>query len=124
MSTIRVRAGATTLDIALDATPTAAALLKALPFQSVAQTWGAEVYFEAPVTVTLEAGAQQTVEPGTVCYWVEGSSIALPYGRTPISGKDGKPKLAAPCNVLGRVIGDAHVLAKVKNGDKVRVEAA
>ena len=124
MSMIRVRAGTTTLDIALDATPTAAALLKALPFQSVAQTWGEEVYFEAPVSVTLEAGAQQTVDPGTVCYWVEGSSIALPYGRTPISGKDGKPKLAAPCNVLGRVIGDAHVLAKVKNGDKVRVEAA
>ena len=95
MSTIRLRAGATMLDIALDATPTAAALLKALPFQSVAQTWGEEVYFEAPVSVTLEAGALQTVEPGTVCYWVEGSSVALPYGRTPISGKEGKPKLVS-----------------------------
>ena len=124
MSTIRVRAGATTLDIALDATPTAAALLKALPFQSVAQTWGEEVYFEAPVSAALEAGARQTVEPGTVCYWVEGSSIALPYGRTPISGKDGKPKLVTPCNVVGKVVGDPQLLAKVKNGDRIRVEAA
>ena len=124
MSTIRVRAGAATLDIALDATPTAAALLKALPFQSVAQTWGEEVYFEAPVSAALEAGARQTVDPGTVCYWVEGSSIALPYGRTPISAKDGKPKLVTPCNVLGRIVGDPRLLAKVKSGDRIRVEAA
>ena len=124
MSTVRVRAGATTLEIALDATPTAAALLKALPFQSVAQTWGEEVYFEAPVSATLEAGARQTVDPGTVCYWVEGSAIALPYGRTPVSGKDGKPKLVTPCNVLGRIVGDARSLAKVKSGERIRVEAA
>ena len=124
MSTIRLRAGATTVDIALDATPTAAALLKALPIQSVAQTWGEEVYFEAPVSTTLDAGAQQTVDPGTVCYWVEGSSVALPYGRTPISGKDGKPKLVTACNVLGRIVGDPRALAKVKSGDRIRVEAA
>ena len=123
MSKLRVRAGATTLEIALDATPTAAALLKSAPFESIAQTWGEEVYFEAPVSVALEAGARQTVEPGTVCYWVEGSSIALPYGRTPISGKDGKPKLVTACNVLGRIVGDLRQLAKVKSGDKVRVEA-
>ena len=123
MSKLRVRAGATTLEIALDATPTAAALLKSAPFESIAQTWGEEVYFEAPVSVALEAGARQTVEPGTVCYWVEGSSIALPYGRTPISGKDGKPKLVTACNVLGRIVSDPRQLAKVKSGDKVRVEA-
>ena len=124
MSTVRLRAGNATFEIALDATPTAAALLKALPFQSVAQTWGEEVYFEAPVSVSLESGARQTVEPGTVCYWVEGSSVALPYGRTPISGKDGMPKLVTACNVLGRIVGDPRALAKVKSGERIRVEAA
>ena len=123
MSKLRVRAGGTTLEIALDATPTAAALLKSVPFESIAQTWGEEVYFEAPVSISLEAGAQQTVDPGTVCYWVEGSSIALPYGRTPISGKDGKPKLVTACNVLGRIVGDPKMLAKVKSGDRIHVEA-
>ena len=73
---------------------------------------------------SLEPGALQTVEPGTVCYWVEGSSIALPYGRTPISGKDGKPKLVTPCNVLGRIVGDPQLLAQVKSGDRIKVEAA
>jgi len=124
MSKLRLRAGTTTLEIELDATPTAAALLKKVPFESVAQTWGEEVYFEAPVSASLEAGARQTVDPGTVCYWVEGSSLALPYGRTPISGKDGKPKLVTACNVLGRIIGDPKALGKVKSGERIRVEAA
>ena len=121
MSRIRIRAGGTAFHVALDETPTAAALRDALPFESVAQTWGEEVYFEAPMSADLEPDARQTVEPGTVCFWVEGSSLAFPYGRTPISCKDGKPKLVSRCNVLGRVVGDAQVLAAVKAGDKVNV---
>jgi len=124
MSAIRLRSGATTLEIALDETPTASALLEALPFDATAQTWGEEVYFEAPVSADLEPDARQVVEPGTVCFWVEGSSLALPYGRTPISAKDGKPKLVTRCNVLGRVVGDPRALAGVKSGARVRVEAA
>ena len=124
MSKLRLRAGTTTLEIELDATPTTAALLKSVPFDSVAQTWGEEVYFEAPVRAKLEAGARQTVDPGTVCYWVEGSSVALPYGRTPVSGKDGKPKLVTACNILGRIVGDPKQLAKVRSGERIRVEAA
>ena len=120
---IRIKAGESTFVIALDETPTAQALIEALPFESRARTWGEEVYFEAPMSADLEPAARQTVEPGTVCFWVEGSSLALPYGRTPISERDGKPKLVSRCNVLGRVIGDARVLAGVKSGDKVRVEA-
>jgi len=124
VSKLRVRAGTTAFEIALDATPTAAALLQSAPFDSVAQTWGEEVYFETPAGVTLEPGAQQTVDPGIVCYWVEGSSLALPYGRTPISGRDGRPKLVTACNVVGRIVGDPKQLAKVKSGDRIRVEAA
>jgi hypothetical protein len=82
------------------------------------------VYFEAPFSLDLEPDARQIVEPGTVCFWTEGSSIALPYGSTPMSGEDGKPKLAARCNLLGQLIGDARALAKVKSGDRIRVETA
>lgn len=123
MAKIRVLAGKTQFEIALDETPTAQALLEALPFESVAQTWGEEVYFEAPVNANLEPEARQTVEPGTVCFWVEGSALALPWGRTPIS-TDARPKLVSPCNVLGRILGDAQLLARVAAGDRVKVEAA
>ena len=121
MSRIRVLAGKHAFEISLAETPNAQTLLEALPFESVAHTWGEEVYFEAPLSAKLEPDARQTVEPGAVCFWVEGSSVALPFGRTPISGKDGKPKLVSRCNVLGRVLGDAQVLATVKAGDRVKV---
>jgi len=121
---IRIVAGKVALEAVLrDDTPSVAALLDALPFESRANTWGEEVYFEAPLSLDLEPDARQTVEPGTVCFWTEGSSIALPFGRTPMSGADGKPKLAARCNLLGQLIGDARALAAVKSGDRIRVEA-
>jgi hypothetical protein len=124
VSRIRLRSGATTLEITLDETPTAKALLDALPFDATAQTWGEEVYFEAPLSADLEPEARQIVEPGTVCFWVEGSALALPWGRTPISGSDGRPKLVSKCNVLGRVVGDPRALAGVRSGAKIRLEAA
>jgi len=121
---LRVTAGRVAIEIALEDTPTARQVLAALPFESRAQTWGEEVYFSAPIDATREPGARQVVEPGTACFWTEGSAIALPFGPTPISGPDGKPKLAAACNVLGRIAGDPRVLAGVKGGERVRVEAA
>jgi len=122
MAKIRILAGKTRFEVALEDTPTARALLEALPFESVAQTWGEEVYFEAPLSADLEPEARQTVEPGTLCFWVEGSALALPWGRTPIS-TDARPKLVSPCNVLGKILGDARRLAQVRSGARVKVEA-
>ena len=109
------------LEVELFDTPTARALLEALPFESRAQTWGEEVYFATPVRAALEKDARQIVDPGTVCFWTEGDAIALPYGRTPIS-TDERPKLASRCNVLGSIVGDPKRLAAVKGGETVRVE--
>ena len=108
-------------DIELLDTPTTRALLQALPFEAHAQTWGAEVYFSTPVSVPLEKEARQVVEPGTACFWTEGKAIALPFGRTPIS-TDERPRLASPCNVIGR-LEDFRELSAVRSGDPVRVEA-
>ncbi len=102
--------------------PTARALLEAAPFESRAQTWGDEVYFTTPVSAQREKDARQVVAPGSVCFWVDGDALALPFGRTPIS-TDERPKLASPCNVLG-TLPDYSLLASVKPGDKVRVEKA
>jgi hypothetical protein len=104
----------------LDDTPTARALVKALPLKARAQTWGEEVYFEIPVKAALEKDAKQVVPPGTICFWVEGSSLALPWGRTPISEGD-VPKLVTRCNVLGRIDGDAKQLASVRSGDAITI---
>jgi hypothetical protein len=123
MSRIRVEAGGVSFEIELNDSTTSKAILGALPFEAQAQTWGEEVYFSTPVSAKLEPDAKQVVEPGTVCFWTQGDALALPYGRTPIS-TDGKPKLANPCNVLGRVSGDPKILSKIKPGSKVRVSSA
>jgi hypothetical protein len=109
------------LEVDLFDTPTAKALIEALPFEARAQTWGEEVYFATPVKAALEKDARQVVDPGTVCFWTEGDAIALPYGRTPISS-DERPKLASRCNILGRIAGDPKRLAAVKAGERVTVE--
>ncbi|MCU0897228.1 MAG: cyclophilin-like fold protein [Burkholderiales bacterium] len=101
-------------------TPTARALSAALPCDAIAATWGDEVYFELPVSATLEADARQVVAPGEICFWIEGRSLALPFGPTPIS-RGGEPRLVTRCNVLGRIDGDPRALAGVRDGDRIRV---
>ncbi len=102
--------------------PTVEKLLAALPCESSINTWGEEVYFTLPVAAVLEPGAQQVVEPGTVCFWVDGCALALPWGRTPISHGD-ECRLVSPCNMLGRLRGDPKLLKTARDGETVRVEA-
>jgi len=123
MARIRISWPRGTATAELRPTPTTAALLAALPCESRANTWGDEVYFELPLAAPLEPDAQQVVEPGTVCFWVEGKSLALPFGPTPVS-QGTEPRLVTRCNVLGKIDGDPRALKGVRDGDTVRVEAA
>ena len=120
---LRISAAGASFEVVLKETPTAKALLAAVPFEARAQTWGEEVYFTTPVSAELEPDARQIVEPGTVCFWTEGDALALPYGRTPIS-TDERPKLASRCNVLGRLEGNPGRLAKIRSGEKIAVSKA
>ncbi|MDB5973349.1 MAG: hypothetical protein JWR07_109 [Nevskia sp.] len=115
MQRIRISWPKGELTAVLADTPTVRKLIEALPCSSRAQTWGEEVYFSLPVDATLEADAVQVVDPGTVCFWVEGSSLALPYGPTPASRGD-ECRLISKVNVLGKLEGDPRQLAKVADG--------
>ena len=106
----------------LKETPTVMKLWDALPFKAKAETWGGEVYFRIPVSSSIEADAKQVVSPGTVCFWTQGSCLALPFGPTPIAERK-ECRLADPCNILGKLEGDPTVLRYAHSGDSVRVEA-
>jgi hypothetical protein len=122
MARIRFDFGTLRLEAELFDTPTARAVAAALPIASSALTWGEEVYFEVPVEVARETGARAVVTPGEVAYWPEGHCIALGFGRTPISRGE-ETRLASPCNVFARALGDVKVLSKVRAGTGVRVTA-
>jgi len=120
MTRIRFDFGTLRLDAELFDTPTARAIAAALPLSSAVMTWGEEVYFEVPVKVAREKDARAVVTPGEVAYWPEGHCIALGFGRTPIS-QGNETRLASPCNIFARALGDVKALARVRAGTKVEV---
>lgn len=120
MRRIRFELGRVELTARLRDIPTADAIWASLPLESVAQTWGEEVYFSVPVQALLEKDARQVVQPGEIAFWVQGQAIAIGFGPTPVS-RGGEIRLATRCNVWADAEGDVTRLRAVREGDRVRV---
>ena len=108
------------IEAVLDDTITARLVWEALPHAASASTWGEEVYFELPVRAEIEDDARLVVDPGTVCFWTGGNSLALPYGPTPASQSD-ECRLVTEVNILGHIEGDPRALSSVRDGMEICV---
>ena len=95
----------------LNDTETAKKLVKLLPIESHAQTWGDEVYFDTPLKMP-EEDAHAEVPSGAIAYWPPGHAFCIFFGQEPYS----------PVNVLGKLDGDPKLFASVRSGDKIRLE--
>lgn len=120
MPVIIITVGAVTIECETLDTPTAAAILAALPFSSSANTWGDEVYFTTPLSLEREADARDLMQLGEIAFWTDGDAIAIGYGETPISAP-GEIRLASPVNVWARAISDVTTLRSAKSGDPIEV---
>ncbi len=103
-------------------TMTAAAIIEALPFESTAHRWGDEIYFDIPLELELENG-EEVLNVGDIAYWPLGKSMCIFFGQTP-SSKGSEIRSYSAVSVFGKVIGDARIFRAVKEGEKIRVEAA
>jgi len=72
---------------------------QALPLKSIVNTWGDEIYFQIPkINLNIEDNAKDIVNLGEIAFWIEGNSIAIGFGKTPISQLD-EIRLAAKVNI-------------------------
>ena len=118
---IKIIAGNIQVNADLENTNTASVIFNALPIESTAHLWGEEIYFNIPVELELEDG-KEILEEGDIAYWPSGKSMCIFFGPTP-SSKGEEIRAYSPVSVFGRVSDDAKKLKKVREGDRIRVEA-
>jgi len=91
---------------------TVGAILMRLPVEGRAALWKEEVYFEIPVKMGEEK-AKATVDRGTIAFWPMGNALCIFYSET---------QPYSPVNIVGRVVKNLELFARVKSGTKIRVE--
>jgi len=117
-----IKVDSVTITAELLDTPTAHALLAALPCTASIRTWGDEIYFPLALGAGPEADAREIVEAGELAYWPEGGCIAIGYGPTPASRGE-EIRLVAPVNIWGLAAGnEVENLATVSTGATVSME--
>lgn len=118
---IVIRSGDSHFQAQLDHTPTAQAILDALPIEADAQRWGEEIYFSIGVRCELEPDSRDIVKAGELGYWPPASAFCIFFGPTPASQGD-EIRAASAVNVIGRITGDLSSLGDVRDGEPIRIQ--
>lgn len=122
MHTIVITAGSVSARAQLNDSKTAKAVWEALPITARANTWGDEIYFAIPVRMGGENG-REVVSMGEIGYWPPGHAFCIFFGPTPASRGD-EIRAASAVNPLGKIIGDATVFKKVRDGETITLTRA
>jgi hypothetical protein len=108
----------------LDNSQTALKLAKLSSFKAKINTWGEEIYFEtANLSIKPDKNARDIITFGEVAYWCEGHSIAIGFGKTPVSIEN-EIRLVSKVNVFATFITSSKVLnnlKKLNNNDKLSI---
>lgn len=120
---IKITAGSVVLEAELSDTETAKAIAEALPVRTRFSTWGDEFYFPVPVSEKLDSTATTDIKVGDIGYWVQGQSMCIFFGPTPMS-KGPDPVPADAVNVIGKVLSDSTLLKQALNAAEILIENA
>ena len=123
MKTITITSGNVSLSAELNDGNTAQQIWDALPIDGRGNRWGDEIYFSIKVKLDEEPQARADVEVGELGYWAPGSAFCIFFGATPVSSGD-KPRAASPVNIFGKVIGDATLFKKVRDGARILISSS
>jgi len=124
LSSIRIKVGGVDFVGTLNSSPLTEELLRLLPYETMGETWGKEVYF--PVDLNVENPAPVSdVKVGDIAYWPDGPDICMFFGPTPKSTGEA-PVVASPVTVIGTFQfnpEDFDRMERRRNGVLVNVEA-
>lgn len=118
---IRIRAGKVVVTAELNDSETSQKVYEALPIAGTVNTWGDEIYFEIPVSGSLDETAREVVEVGDLGFWPTGRAFCIFFGPTPASRGD-EIRPASAVNVIGRILSETAPLRQVRDGESVRIE--
>ena len=119
---IQIEIGNLKLKAELSNTPTAKAIVKALPIEAEFETWGDEYFFPIPVDMPLDDTSTLDVSVGDLGYWPPSKALAIFYGPTPASTSDSdRPIPASEVNPVGRILDDPTILRVVARVGKIRI---
>ncbi|MBU93861.1 MAG: hypothetical protein CL723_04640 [Chloroflexi bacterium] len=101
---------------------TADKIISILPLKSNINVWGEEIYFPIEnINAGLESDAKDVMELGEIAFWIQGNSIAIGFGATPVSVGN-EIRLINDANVWADAE-DPEQLLKLKNiSQNTRIE--
>ena len=118
---IQIISGDIVIEAVLYDTPTGKAIADKLPVTGSVSTWGGELYFPVPVSMSLEPGSRDIMQPGELAYWPSGKMFCIFFGGTPAAVGD-ECRAASACNVFGKVEGPLDELWKIADGATIEVK--
>ena len=121
MKKIKIKFSNNFIIVELNNSDTAKKIYASCPIKSLTNTWGNEIYFETAIKVKKDKTAKDIINLGEIAYWVEGSSIAIGFGPTPISKAD-EIRLVTKANIIGKTKSNLSSLGMVNSGEIVIVE--
>ena len=102
---------------------TATQIKSILPITSKVNVWGDEIYFPiSKLNIREESDATDIMNLGEIAFWMQGNSIAIGFGPTPVSISD-EIRLINKANIWADALNPDILLnlKKVTQGSEIKI---